>query len=99
MRKLDIMANYIIQERNICDERVEYAIYYKKNALSSYKQVFTTDKVVEAYRFIIDDLLSKQKITFAFVNSDGSGEEYSYMNDFKINLDRFFNTDSDDLIL
>lgn len=98
MGKLDIMANYIIQERNICGER-EYAIYHKKNALSSHKQVFVTDKIVEAYRYIIDDLLSKQKITFAFANPDGCTNEYTYVNDFKINLDRFFNTDSDDSIL
>lgn len=98
MGKLDIMANYIIQERDICGER-KYVIYHKNNVLASHKQVFVADKAVEAYRYIIDDLLSRQKITFAFVNPDGSDEEYSYMNDFKINLDRFFDTDPDDLIL
>lgn len=98
MRKSNNMANYIIQERNVCGER-EYVVYHKRNFLSSHRQVFVTDKVVEAYKYIVGKLLSKKKITYAFVNPDGCTNEHVYVNDFKINLDRFFDTDSDGSII
>lgn len=97
MRKSN-MANYIIQERNVCGER-EYVVYHKKNFLSSHRQVFVTDKVAEAYKYIIGGLLSKQKITYAFANPDRCTNEHTYVTDFKINLDRFFDTDSNGITL
>jgi hypothetical protein len=98
MRRTKKMANYIIQERNVCGER-EYVVYHKRNVFSSHRQVFVTDKVAEAYKYIIGELLSKQKITYAFANPDGCTNEHTYVNDFKINLDRFFDTDSNGLTL